>query len=59
MKKSNGLMDKTIVSLMCKNIEKQCVDINKMVYENSEAAINYIHEQYLKAQKEMKKKSRS
>ena len=52
-------MDKTIVSLMCKNIEKQCVDINKMVYENSEAAINYIHEQYLKAQKEMKKKSRS
>lgn len=39
-------MDKKIVSLMCKNIENQFVDVNKMVYDDPKNAIDFIHGQY-------------
>lgn len=52
-------MDKTIVSLMCENIEKQFVDVNKMVLDNTEKAIQFIHGEYLKAEDQLRQKTQS
>lgn len=52
-------MDKTTVSLMCKQIRDSGVDVNKMVFEDSEKAIEYLHGQYLMAQYQKRSQSES
>ena len=52
-------MDKEIVSLMCKKIQRQHVDIDRMVIENPKLAIDYIHGQYRAAVKSHHRKSQS
>lgn len=39
-------MDKATVSLMCQRLREQCVDVNKMVFDDPELAIDFIHGQY-------------
>ncbi len=50
MKKRNGPMRKTVVSLMCNNIKDQAADID---HWDDEKAIKFIHSQYLKAQRQL------
>lgn len=46
-------MDKTAIFLMCENIKKQHVDVNKLALESPECAISYIHMQLDKAKKSL------
>ena len=48
-KKQIGYIDKTTVSLMCKAIREQGVDVNQLVFEDTEKAIEYLHGQYQQA----------
>lgn len=48
-------MEKTVVSLMCDNINKQLVDIDEMVIRIPEQAIHFIHGQYIEAKRELNK----
>ena len=49
MEKRNGPMKKTIVSLMFDNICRQSIDLDEMIKNNQENAIEFIHNQYLEA----------
>ena len=53
MAKRNGPMKRKVVSLMCANIKKQRVDIDKMVEFDREKAIRYLHNEYLYAQRQI------
>ena len=46
-------MDKTVVSLMCENIKKLSVDIDEMVRNDANQAVDFIHDQYYYAQCEL------
>lgn len=46
-------MDKTVVSLMCENIQKQSVDLDEMIKEDSEKVILFIHGQYEEVQRQL------
>lgn len=48
-------MDKAVISLMCENIRKQHVDIDKMLRTDSKATISYIHRKKKEAEIELKK----
>ena len=39
-------MDKTAISLMCQKLREQCIDVNRMVIEDPDSAIDFIHGQY-------------
>lgn len=39
-------MEKTALCLMYEKIKRSGVDIDKLVYEDEEQAIDYLHEQY-------------
>lgn len=39
-------MEKTALYLMCEKIRRSGVDLNKLIYEDEEQAIDYLHEQY-------------
>jgi len=39
-------MEKTALCLMYAKIKRSGVDIDKLVYEDEEQAIDYLHEQY-------------
>jgi hypothetical protein len=45
-------MEKNIVSLMCKNIKKQGINLNEMLENDCEKTIDFIHSAYINAQKE-------
>jgi len=53
MSKSIGPMDKKVVCLMRKNIESENFDIETMAINDPEGAIEYIHRQYRKAQRQL------
>lgn len=50
-------MVKPIVCFMRQRIEKKKVNVDKMVEEDPEKAIKYIHRQYRLAEKAMRKKN--
>ena len=49
MKKLHGNMDKETVFLMRRLINDKNVDVNELALVNEEAAIAFVHSQYLKA----------
>lgn len=59
MKRLNGNMDKTVISLMCENIKKQSVDVDEMARQDAEEAIKYIHRQYRLAARQLSTQSQS
>jgi len=57
MKKRNGPMRKEIISLMCKNLDDELVNVDEMVKKDSKKAISFIHGQYAIAEKMYHKRS--
>ena len=51
-------MKKGAISLMCKNIEKEQVDVNKMAEIDVESTISYLHKAYDQAFMEWKSSKR-
>ena len=47
-------MEKTVISLMCKNIKEKHVDVNELVKCNPKEAISFMHDQYLCALRQLK-----
>jgi hypothetical protein len=52
-------MDKKALSLMFQNIKSQLIDIDKLVQDNPEMAIQFIHNQYKIAENTLKNRSES
>ena len=50
MKKTNGCMDKKIVSLMCKKLNSQDQILTKIACEDPDKVIEYLHEKYRESQ---------
>jgi hypothetical protein len=46
MVKQIGTTDKEIVCLICQNLKKSGIDINKMIHEDKNQAVEFLYKQY-------------
>ena len=53
MKRLSGYTERTEICLTYEKIKRLGVDLNKLVYEDEEQAIDYLHEQYRLVDNEM------
>ena len=59
MKERNGPIRKEIISLMSQIIREKSVDLDRMVFEDEQAATEFIHDQYDIAEEILKTQSQS